>query len=125
MGRFVFHTREHLAVIRPYGNLLILEQLRFDSEIRDAAELKIPEKAEASQKEVAMAIKLIDQLTSHFKPKSYHDNYTEELKKIIEDKAKGRKHTAKKGKGATITPVRDIMHLLKESLETHQRKKAA
>lgn len=125
LGRFVFHTREHLAVIRPYGPILILEQLRYASEIRDASELNIPKKVDASQKEIAMALKLIEQLTTHFKPQSYHDTYTEELKKIIDDKAKGRKTKIKKEKVSKITPVHDIMHLLKESLETHQRKKAA
>lgn len=125
LGRFVFHTREHIAIIRPYGDLLILEQLRYQSEIRNPAELHIPKKTEASSREITMAIKLIDQLTAHFKPKSYHDTYTEELKKVIAEKAKGKKHrVAKKGKEPKITPVHDIMHLLKESLETH-RKKAA
>lgn len=125
LGRFVFHTREHLAVIRPYGNLLLLEQLRFASEIRDAGELKIPKKAETSEREINMALKLIDQLTSHFKPQAYHDTYTEELQKLIEDKAKGKKVKVKKGKESKIVPMTDIMHLLKESLEKSPRRKAA
>lgn len=125
LAKFVFHMREHIAIIRPYGNMIILEQLRYQSEIRDPSDLHIPEKAEASSREITMAIKLIEQLTAHFKPKSYHDTYTEELKKVIEEKAKGKKHHVKKGKEPKITPVKDIMHLLKESLETHHRKRAA
>lgn len=125
LARFVFHTREHMALIKPYGNLLILEQLRFESEIRNPADLNIPKTADASAREITMAIKLIDQLTAHFKPKSYHDTYTEKLLGIIEDKAKGIKHKVKKEKEPKTSGVTDIMHLLKESLETHHRKKAA
>ncbi|MBY0264755.1 MAG: hypothetical protein K2P90_04945, partial [Holosporales bacterium] len=92
-------------------------------ELRIPDELSIPEKVETSTKEVAMALKLIDQLTTHFKPENYHDAYTEELKTIIQQKAKGLKPKAK-GKAPKETGSKDIMKLLKASLENHQRKAA-
>lgn len=126
LARFVFHTREHICVVRPYKNLIILEQLRYESEIRNPSELHIPKSVEASSKEVSMALKLIDQLTGHFEPKKYRDTYEVELKKIIKEKAKGKAHKVKKEKEAKPAKVHDIMHLLKESLETHQhRRKSA
>jgi len=124
LARFVFHTREHVGVLKPYGNLIILDQLRYQSEIRDPGDLHIPKSADATAREISMAIKLIEQLTAHFEPKKYHDSYTEELKQIIEEKAKGKKHRAKKGKEPKITEMKDIMSLLKQSLETRHRKSA-
>ena len=85
--------------------------------------MQLPESVKTSPQEITMALKLIDQLTGHFEPKKYHDTYTEELEKIIEAKAKGKKPRAK-GKEPKITPVKDIMRLLKESLEDHHRKTA-
>jgi DNA end-binding protein Ku len=124
IARFVFHHREHIGALKAYGNLLMLDQLRYESEIRKPTELNIPESVKTSPQEVTMALKLIEQLTAHFHPKQYHDTYTDELKKIIEEKAKGKKHRAPKGKEPKITEMKDIMHMLKRSLQTHQRKSA-
>lgn len=124
IGRYVFHNREHIGVVKPYHHLLILEQLRYESEINDPDQLKIPESIQLTKQEVAMALKLIEQFSSSFHPEEYHDSYTEELKEIIAEKVKGKKPRAK-GKEPKITDVKDIMHLLKASLEkTHHRKSA-
>jgi DNA end-binding protein Ku len=123
VARLVLHSREHMGIVKPHGNLLIFEQIRWAEELRLPDELSIPEKVQTSPKEVAMALKLIDQLTSHFKPEDYHDAYTDELKEIIEQKAKGKKPKAK-GKEPRKTPSKDIMHLLKASLENHHHKAA-
>lgn len=70
-----------------------------------------------------MAIALIDHLTTNFRPKVYRDTYIEDLKRIIEQKAKGIKPRPK-GEEPKPSNVRDLMKLLKTSIET-QKKKAA
>lgn len=124
IAKFVFHNREHIAVIKPHNDLLILNQLRYVSELRVPTELNIPKSSEASSKEVAMALKLIDQLTEHFDPKQYHDTYIEDLEEMIAQKAKGIKPKVK-GSAPKMSKVKDILTLLKDSLEAHQKKKAA
>ncbi len=124
VATFVLHNREHLGIIKPYHHLLVLNQLRYESEIREYKDLHLPSKEEASTREISMAIKLIDQLTAHFKPEEFHDTYTEELKSIIDEKAKGRKPKVK-GKEPKITNVKDIMSMLKQSLEKSNQKKIA
>ena len=39
-------------------------------------------------------MKLIDAMTANFDPAKYHDTYTEDVKKLIDDKAKGQKRQA-------------------------------
>ncbi len=124
LAKFVLHNREHIGVIKPYDHLLVLNQLRYENEIREYSDLHLPKKEEASSREISMAIKLIDQLTAHFKPEEFHDTYIEELKTIIEEKAKGKKPKAK-GKEPKITKVKDIMSMLKQSLEKSNHKKIA
>lgn len=119
IARYVFHQREHIGVLKPYDNILILNQLRYASEIKDLSDLRLPE-ANITQKEVTMALKLIEHLTSHFKPEEYHDTYTEALKKAIKEKTKGKKPRVVKGKGKKApkeAKVQDILKLLKDSLE--------
>lgn len=123
LAHFVLHHREHMAIIKPHGQLLILNQLRYQSELKKPAQLNIPESAKTSPSEVKMALQLIDQMTDHFHPEEYHDTYIEELQEIIAEKAKGKKPRTK-GKEPKITDVKDIMRMLKESLESHQRRSA-
>ena len=91
VATFVLREREHVAVVKPDGNALVLNQLRFAEDIRSSADLKIPGKSDIKEREVDMAIKLIDQLTEEFKPQEYKDTYTADLMEMIKAKSKGKK----------------------------------
>jgi DNA end-binding protein Ku len=117
IAKFVLHNREHLAVIKPYENAIVLNELRYANEIVATEELTLPSKEHISDKELAIALKLIDHLTTSFKVSKYKDTYVDEMKAIIEQKAKGKK-IHPKGQEPKPTKVQDIMSLLKASLET-------
>lgn len=124
IAKFVIHNREHIAVIKPYENIIVLNELRYQSEIIHASELAKAlqkEKTKTSPKELDVALKLIDNLTSHFNPRRYKDTYVDEIKKIINQKAKGRK-IHPKGEEPKPSKVQDIMSLLKASLDQHPKK---
>lgn len=121
VAKFVFRNRERLGVITSKGKLLILNQLRFAQEIRSAENLNLPDMKLAQGKEVDIALKLIDQLTEPFKAKEYKDTYTEELKDVIAERARGRKPRAK-GTEPTPTKVPDLMAVLRRSLEQQRHR---
>lgn len=121
IASYVLRNREHLAVLKASGDVIVLDQLRYFEEIRDTKELKLPHEKEISTKEVDMAIKLIDQLTEKFDPTKYRDTYVDELKKVIEAKAEGKPIEAH-GKAPEPTPVKDLMDVLKASLESVKSK---
>lgn len=112
LAKFTLHQREHLAVLKTFENVIILNALRYQSELISHENLKLPAAKKASDKELQMALQLIDQLTDSFQPEKYTDTYVEDLKKIIKHK---KKMTPKKEKAPT--KVHDIMSLLKQSLE--------
>src|SRR5205085_12697542 len=58
VAKFVLRNRERLCIVKPVGRALVLDQMRFPSEIREPSELKLPEK-KAAKSEVEMALKLI------------------------------------------------------------------
>ncbi len=122
LGTFVLRTKESLGLIKPSGKVLLLQKIRYAQEIRDLEDLKIPE-AEPKAPELKMAISLIDQLTSKFDISKYKDTYSEELMKLIEAKAKGKKLPAPSMK-VVHSNSKDLMEQLKASLET-KRKKAS
>lgn len=115
VARYVFRNKEHVGIIWAHDDVLVLNQLRYHSEVRPHASLALPPKEKKIGKETEFAFKLIDKLTEPFKPEKYHDTYTEELVKTIKAKAKGKKVIAK-GKAPTPSHTADLVQLLKESL---------
>lgn len=120
--KFVFRNKQHLGMIKPYGEALILDQMRYSSEMRDAKDLDLPEKSLIDKKELRMAQELVEKLTNPFQPEAFHDEYTEELQKAIEDKVKGIP-IGKKGKTHRSSKIHDISSLLEESLNELRRSK--
>lgn len=87
---FVMRNAENLAVVRPYKDLLLLNQLRFHETRKPAEEIQ-PALSRVSKAEMDMALQLIDRHTAGFHIESYKDEYSRDLLKIIRAKAKGKK----------------------------------
>lgn len=113
---FVLRTKEHLAILKASGNAIVLNRIRYQQEIRDPAELKLPSKSEIKAAELKMAVALIDQLSASFDISQYKDQYTASLMKVIKAKAKGQKITVPKLK-VTRNTKQDLMDQLRESLQ--------
>lgn len=122
IAKFVLHHREHLAVIKPYENAIILNELRYDAELSKIKEIELPKEGKSSPQELAIATKLIDHLTVPFKPKEYVDTYEKEAIEMINQKAKGKK-IIPKGQEKKPAKVQNIMSLLKASLEEPKEQK--
>lgn len=118
---FVLRNKEALAILKPYGQALVLNRIRFEEEIRDTSELALPAGGKGKTKETEMANKLIEQLTEKFSIAKYKDTYTAKLLDIIKQKAKGKKPRVKKLK-IVHSKSKDIMELLKQSIEGAKRK---
>jgi len=124
VARYVLHNLEHLGILTIDGDILILNQIRFSTEIRKSENLQIPLSENMNEKEIDTAIMLIDQLTMPFKPDDFSDTYSEEIKKAIEEKAKTGKFSVAAGKQAERPgKVVDLMEKLKLSLEEAKKKK--
>lgn len=118
LAKFVLHEREHIAVIKPVGRALVLNQMRYPADIRQAGELSFPTEKEVTDKEVEMALKLVKQETKPFIPEDLHDTYTEELEEMIKSKTKGKKAAPpKKTAAPKDTDAKDLMSALKASLK--------
>jgi DNA end-binding protein Ku len=117
IAKVVIRTREHLAGVKAQGNSIILEIMHFGEELVDADSLKFPKKDQARPREVEMAKKLIDGMTTKWEPDKYKDEYKTQLMAMIEEKVRhpNEKHDAPKA-AKRATNVIDLMSVLKESL---------
>jgi DNA end-binding protein Ku len=123
LGTYVLRNKESLGLIKPHENVLVLNKVRFAEEIRDTKELDI-KVTKTSPQELKMAIALINQLTGEFDISQYKDTYSDELLKLIKNKAKGKKIPAPTMR-VVHSRSKDLMEQLKASLEKKGRKAAS
>lgn len=110
--------REHLAVVKPLDGVLMLELMHFADELRDSSELKVPSQS-VGQKELDMALSLINNMAGRWEPQKYHDEYREALMDLIAEKIKARGKKLpppKKLSKSTESKVIDLVSILQESL---------
>lgn len=122
LAKFVLRNTEHLGILKVEEDAILLIQIRFDQDLRDPKEAKIPNDVKISKKELDMAMTIIDQLTEKFEPEKYKDTYKEELEKMILKKAKAKGKPAKKEESDEKTKAKkgasdDLLEQLKASLE--------
>jgi DNA end-binding protein Ku len=123
IASYVLRNRGSLGVLKPLGDLLVLNAIRYQEELRNPEELKLPKAEALREQEVELALSLIGQLTTRFDPAKYKDQYLDELKQLIEEKAQGREPQPQ-APAPQPGKLIDMMELLKESLK-QKRKEAA
>lgn len=116
LAKFVLRNKESLAILKPMDDVIVLNKIRFQQEIRDTSSLTVPEKGEIKGKELDMAVALVKQLSEHFDISEYKDNFSDELMKVIEAKAKGKKVPVKKMK-VVHTQTNSLISQLQASLK--------
>ena len=120
LGQITMRGREHLAAVRPCGDGLLVETLRYADEVRAADPLFADiseDTADADLLDVATA--LIDRKTAPFKAENFKDHYSIALREMIEAKRANRKTPRVSTEGAPTAPsgnVIDLMAALKQSL---------
>jgi DNA end-binding protein Ku len=119
IGKLTLRQKEHLVAVRPIGDALVLELMRFENELVPPTELNFPdsEQQKVRPQELAMAEQLIGNLAEAFDPSKYHDEYEEKLKLLLKAKLKGKKLPDDDDSGRPErTNVIDLVARLQESL---------
>ena len=121
VARVVLRTREHLAALMPDGPIIVMDVMRFASELRPPGELGLPveslAKAKASEAEVRLAERLVDEMKMKWEPEKLVDEYHDDVLALIERKRRGEKPArASKKKSAKEAKIVDLVELLKKSV---------
>ena len=114
LAKVTMHGREHIVVLRPSANGIVLHTMYFVDELHKANETQPKKAGEFDKKEIDLAKKLIETLAAPFEPQQFHDEYKQNVEKLIEDKRKGRKVTPIQQ--PKTAPVIDLMQALQQSL---------
>jgi DNA end-binding protein Ku len=106
----------HLAALRVVGDALVLELMRFASEIVPVESLSFPPADRVRKQELAMATQLVGNLAESFEPEKYHDEYQQALRAMIDRKLQGEDVVQAPVNEPAGTPVVDLLARLKESV---------
>ena len=131
IAKMVMHTKERLVCLFPKDKVLVLEIMRFAHQVKSADDLKIekPRRTSFQAQELKMAKRLIDDMTTTWKPERYKDTYYGDLMKHIQGRIKAGKgkeishETEEQPMGARATGDKDLLGLLRNSL--NRKKKPA
>ena len=122
IAKVTMHNREHVVILRPGANGVLMHTMYFSHEIRKVDEFRT-DLSLVKEKELALAQSLVEALAAEFEPDKYKDSYRENLLQMIESK--------KEGKEIVATPephqekVVDILEALKASLAVAKKPAAS
>ena len=134
IARVVIRVKQHLAALVCVGDTIVLNTLRYADEIREADDLKIPasdaRSAQLTDKEMKMAMALVEGMSEEWHPEEYHDTYREDVMALVEKKvaANETKTITMPGKEKAAPSsgnVIDLVALLQQSIGKKPGKAAA
>jgi DNA end-binding protein Ku len=128
VGQLTIRGRENLIAMKPCGDGLMIETLRYGNEIRDADEIFADIGTGKLRPElIEMAKKLIDERTQKFDPSEFKNHYAEALKALVKEKVEGGLSTEVAGGSAEPSggTVIDFMEALRRSTSNSNTKKSA
>jgi DNA end-binding protein Ku len=126
---FALRQKTRLGALRVRGDVLMLQSLLWDDEVRDAAFPSLDEKVRISEKELEMSSALVDSFAADFEPDKFSDDYQDQLRELIEAKLEqgdsvdtsatfGEEPEESEG-----GEVLDLMEALRRSVEQHRPQK--
>jgi DNA end-binding protein Ku len=117
LGRYTLRGKEHVVVLRPYEKGLMMHTIYYADEVRPIDEVDRATNEAAKEGELALAERLIGELTSKkIDLSKYHDTFRKKVEEAAQQKMAGQQVTEaheEPRRGQVI----DLMAALKASLE--------
>jgi DNA end-binding protein Ku len=125
---FALRQKSRLGALRVRGDVLMLQSLLWDDEVREANFPALKERVTVSAAELTMSEKLVDSYSTEFSPEKFSDDYQNELRQLIEAKLKkgddvstaetfGEDESSGDGGGEVL----DLMDALRRSVDASRK----
>jgi DNA end-binding protein Ku len=129
---FALRQKTRLGALRVHDNVLMLQSLLWDDEVREANFPSLGANITVSPAELKMSEQLVETYSTDFHPEKFSDEYQEELRQLIDAKlTKGDDVSTEETFGEEPSEenqggdVLDLMEALKRSVEAGRKKKPA
>ncbi|BDI22127.1 Ku protein [Herbiconiux sp. L3-i23] len=127
--KFALRQKTRLAALRVMDDVLLLQTLLWDDEVREAGFPSLKGDVEISDRELKMSASLVASFESDFEPSKFSDDYQAQLRQLIDAKLEQGESldtAATFGEGDEDEDggeVLDLMEALKRSVEQSRAKK--
>lgn len=126
--QFTLRQKSRLGALRVRGDVLMLQSLLWDDEVRDAKFPSLDERVRISAKEKEMSAALVESFSTDFDPENFTDKYQVQLRTLIDAKLeKGEALDTEETFGESGDDdggkVLDLMEALRRSVENNRKKK--
>ena len=126
VARVVMRSKEHLALLLPLGDAIVLNTIRWNADMRDVSELALPQGAVGvKDSERKMASQLIDDMTAAWEPALYADRFAEAIRELVAQRVKSGKtalvEAVETETASASTNVIDLTELLRNSLKARSK----
>jgi DNA end-binding protein Ku len=117
IATLVMRNKEYLVAVRPESEVLALETMFFADEVRSTTSdlPSVPDDADLTERELAMANLLIESMESEWDPERFHDTHREKVEALIEEKRQGKTILTDPDAAPTAKVV-DLMEALNASV---------
>ena len=116
LAKHAARGKQYLVMLRPFASGLLMQQLKYEDELKSFDEVPLGEETELKPGELELAVQLIEQIASDdFKPDQYTDEVRKRLWDAIQSKIDGRE-VADDETEAPQAQIIDLMEALKASL---------
>jgi DNA end-binding protein Ku len=124
LAKVKIRTRTRLALLRPRDRLFALDMMRFADELVGSGDIDMPDAAkQPTDREVQLALNLIDQLSGPFDPAKHPDQYRAAVEAAVEEKVEAQQVTKDesteddRAQAQSGGKVIDLAELLQKSLK--------
>jgi DNA end-binding protein Ku len=124
LAKYAARGKQYLILLRPVEDALVMQQLHYEDEIRTLADVPTGDSKAVKDKELELALQLIDQITEkNFEPSKYKDDVKERVAAAIQRKVDGEDITVAHEE-APKAEIIDLMEALRASLGGEKGKAA-
>lgn len=123
--QFSLRQKSRLGALRVYGDVLTIQALLWDDELREPTFPSLDERTKVSSKELQMSASLVESLSDDFDPEQFTDDYQMQLRELIDSKLKRGKAVdtdatfgADDDEGGEVI---DLMEALQKSVEKNKK----
>ncbi|MCP3144306.1 non-homologous end joining protein Ku [Pyxidicoccus xibeiensis] len=120
IGRFVLYQKGHLVAVRPHGRGLLLSTLHYAEDVvsQDSLSELALAGARPQERELEVALSLVEARATDFEPRRYHDVHRERLLAFLERRARKEAGGRRVHAGATVQqpPRGDLLAALEQSV---------
>lgn len=113
---FVLYTKAHMGVIRQIGDMLVLLQLRFPTELVPRTTIKTPPLTKPTPQEIDIMTEVVERYRGPVYMHDYHDEYAERINELVARKAKGLPEP-RRPRTSHATPESEIVPTLQRTLQ--------